>query len=288
VRQASAEAGGAALQARQLQGLQKAALWVRLLACAAEEAASHCCQGRAPLTGVRDEPRYGVVTCYSMQMFIFLLFVGMVLSGSYPLVRPAHPPLRRASTASLPRFSGAALRCRAVHTMRSCDDMLMCECLFFGHTWQPPCSAICSAAVHPAHAALTQPAPEQHAWSASAPVRSPGGRCCGVRWRKRARSARPPHPAFTSALRAAQVSSWELLDVNWTAAKTQHFRACYWMAWLLAGCFQATFLFLLLGKSLLARLFAEPMELDEPIACAPRPPGARLCRIPGAIGLGLG
>ena len=56
--------------------------------------------------------------------------------------------------------------------------------------------------------------------------------------------------------------------MNWSPAKTQHFRACYWMAWLLAGCFQVTFLFLLLGKSLLARLFAEPMLLDEPLPCA--------------------
>ena len=31
--------------------------------------------------------RYGVVTCYSLQMFIFMIFVGMVLSGSYPVVR---------------------------------------------------------------------------------------------------------------------------------------------------------------------------------------------------------
>ncbi len=67
-----------------------------------------------------------------MQMLIFLLFVGMVLSGSYPLVRPVNLPLRPASTASLPSFSGAALRRRAVHTMRSYDDMLMCVCLFFG------------------------------------------------------------------------------------------------------------------------------------------------------------
>ena len=65
-----------------------------------------------------------------------------------------------------------------------------------------------------------------------------------------------------------QVRSWEGLGVNWSPAKTQHFRACYWMAWLLAGCFQITFLFLLLGKSLLARLFAEPMLLDEPVPCA--------------------
>ncbi|KAK9821336.1 hypothetical protein WJX81_007207 [Elliptochloris bilobata] len=93
---------------------------------------------------------YGVVTCYSMQMFVFLVFVGMVLSGSYPLVR-----------------------------------------------------------------------------------------------------------------------SWEALEVNWTPAKTQHFRACYLMAWLLAGCFQVTFLFLLLGKSLLSRLFAEPMLLDEPLPDEP-------------------
>ena len=27
-----------------------------------------------------------MVTCYSMQMFVFLVFVGMVLSGSYPVV----------------------------------------------------------------------------------------------------------------------------------------------------------------------------------------------------------
>lgn len=65
-----------------------------------------------------------------------------------------------------------------------------------------------------------------------------------------------------------QVRSWEDLGVNWSPAKSQHFRACYWMAWLLAGCFQVTFLFLLLGKSLLARLFAEPMLLDEPLPCA--------------------
>lgn len=66
----------------------------------------------------------------------------------------------------------------------------------------------------------------------------------------------------------AQVRSWEALEVNWTAAKTRHFQACYWMAWLLAGCFQITFFFLYFGKPLLARLFAEPMVCDEPILCA--------------------
>ena len=73
----------------------------------------------------------------------------------------------------------------------------------------------------------------------------------------------------TRVRRAAQVQSWEPLDVNWTPDKTAHFRACYLMAWLLAGCFQVTFLFLLLGRSLLTRLFAEPMAIDEPIPCAP-------------------
>ena len=56
--------------------------------------------------------------------------------------------------------------------------------------------------------------------------------------------------------------------MNWTPAKTRRFQACYWMAWLLAGCFQITFFFLYFGKPLLARLFAEPMVCDEPILCA--------------------
>lgn len=75
-------------------------------------------------------------------------------------------------------------------------------------------------------------------------------------------------PALTLVMCYAQVRSWEALEVNWTPAKTRRFQACYWMAWLLAGCFQITFFFLYFGKSLLARLFAEPMVFDEPILCA--------------------
>jgi hypothetical protein len=210
-----------------------------------------------------------VVTCYSMQMFIFLLFVGMVLSGSYPLVRPAHPdpPLGlHSQSAQLSWARRYGTRCDRV-MITLCAKYTICT-TGRRHAQQSAVLRCVPRMLQQAGRIRPAPPPEQRARSAGHPaMQLPGGRCCASQWRKLARSARPPQ-----ALRPAQVRSWELLDVNWTAAKTQHFRACYWMAWLLAGCFQATFLFLLLGKALLARLFAEPMELDEPIACAPAAP----------------
>ena len=82
----------AVAQAGQFQGLQEAALRVRLWERSLAQCCTAPCSG-APAENCDNRPskkhlvrRYGVVTCYSMQMFIFMIFVGMVLSGSYPVV----------------------------------------------------------------------------------------------------------------------------------------------------------------------------------------------------------
>ena len=134
----------------------------------------------ASLTGAGGEPRYGVVTCYSMQMFIFLLFVGMVLSGSYPLVRPAHAAPAPASAAGLPSFR--ARHCGAVpfRALRSCDDRPYVQtlpCTPSSRLAQRSAVPRCAPRVlqHAAGRRPPAPPPEQHYRSAGAPVQSPGG-----------------------------------------------------------------------------------------------------------------